>query len=68
MNKISLGTLKNILTPKEMKNITGGSTFFVACAGGASFPVEAGSCNEVEEFLTQHYPNCDWQAILGPGC
>ena len=67
MNKISLSNLQKVLSPKEMKNITGGSTYWVACADGSSFPVTADSC-DIAEWGLSHYPNCDWVAIIGEGC
>jgi natural product precursor len=46
MKKINLDGLKNVLSPKEMKNVTGGSGVFYCWCGHDSFNVFADTCSE----------------------
>ena len=65
--KICLNGLdkEKVLSPSEMKNVTGGSTYYVACSDGSNFPVYAVSCDDALWGVSYV---CDWVAIIGPGC
>ena len=63
IKRISLNGLKKVLGPKEMKNITGGSTTYRCfCAGGSFFNVNAGSCSEAVDDAVS------WVCQNGGGC
>jgi natural product precursor len=66
MKKISLNGLENVLSPKEMKDINGGSNYWLICCNGASFSVTADLCDDVEHLAQIHCGDC--YAIIGPGC
>jgi natural product precursor len=68
MKKISLNGLENTLSPKEMKNITGGSSYWIACCNsdGPGFSGTANSCDDAEEVAKLVCGGC--YAIIGEGC
>ena len=53
MEKINLDVLKNVLTPKEMKNITGGS-----CAVDCKGSWHELNCDEPSDCESQAYAVC----------
>ena len=50
-----------------MKNITGGSTYWIACCdGGGGMSVTAYSCDEAEDMALSVCGSC--YGVLGAGC
>ena len=63
MNKISYSSLKKTLTPKEMKDITGGSTYMCLCImyGQESYEFMPSSTSCEEARSEAHYYGCSSQ-------
>jgi len=57
--KINLDGLKNVLSPKEMKNVTGGSGSYTCWCGSNTFAVNADSCSDAKDAVN---------TICGGGC
>jgi len=51
MKKISLNELKIILTPSELKNVRGGTTFWCSCGGGGGSYVNTDTCESAYMYI-----------------
>ena len=65
--KISLNGLQNALSPKEMKDITGGSYhYWIGCCDGPSYSGIADSCEMVKWWAEEVCDGC--AVVMGHGC
>ena len=69
MKKISLDGLTNVLSPKEMKNVTGGSgsySYYCVCNNGPSGWSSGNSCWDAANWFTYINVNNCGAACCGP--